>query len=205
MEAKGERNAQAWSDRPRPEASSAEDGHVDGEQFRRHLRDFPGQQTAGYGEAAAGDAEIRNPARVGAEKSYGTTVTGAARESIGTKIGTHLVPYEYVLAAAVGLEYGKEKYVARNFEKGLSETALLGSIERHLQAIKDGEDIDRPSGLPHYCLLASSVAMYVNNLVQGTMVHDLPPAKNAKLADVGELAVLFQDILNNRHRFMREA
>lgn len=204
MENEGDRNAQVWPDRSWPQAGSAAHGYVDGEQFRRHLGDFPGQQAARAPEAVAGDAEIRDPARIGLEKSYGTTVTGAARESIGTKIGTHLVPYEYVLAAAVGLEYGKEKYVARNFEKGLSETALLGSIERHLQAIKDGEDIDGPSGLPHYCLLASSVAMYVNNLVQGTIIHDLPPPKNANL-DVGQLSVLFNDILHQRCNFVCEA
>ena len=38
-----------------------------------------------------------------AEKNYGTSPTGAMRESIGTKISTHLVPYELTLAAAVGI------------------------------------------------------------------------------------------------------
>lgn len=71
------------------------------------------------------------------DKSFGMSASGAMRESIGTKISTHLVPYELTLAAAVGLNYGQEKYDARNFEQGMLATSLLGSIERHNKAIMD--------------------------------------------------------------------
>ena len=134
-----------------------------------------------------------------ASKNYGTSSTGAMRESIGTKISTHLVPYELTLAAAVGLNYGEKKYAARNFERGLPATGLLGSIERHTKAIMDGEFLDGPSGLPHYCLLASSVAMFVHNTVNGKLVDDLPEPKFLVTGGlcVGDMAERFQQYLND--------
>ena len=134
-----------------------------------------------------------------AEKNYGTSPTGAMRESIGTKISTHLVPYELTLAAAVGLNYGEKKYAARNFERGLTATGLLGSIERHTKAIMDGEFLDGPSGLPHYCLLASSVAMFVHNTVNGKLVNDLSEPKFLVTGGlcVGDMAERFQQYLND--------
>lgn len=138
---------------------------------------------------------------------YGQSVTGAVRESIGTKIKTHLVPYELILAAAVGLNYGEHKYAARNFEKGLSETDLLMSIERHTRAIMDGEFEDKDTDCPHYMLLASSVAMYVALEMRGTILRDLPtPAMRpidmpisqlAKYAKAVEDRVLKQHVKQN--------
>lgn len=126
---------------------------------------------------------------------FNQTESGAMREAIGTKIDTTLVPYELIVAVAIGLNYGREKYGARNYEKGLSYSALTGSIERHNKAIMDGEFFDAPSGLPHYTLLASSVAMLCNNIMQGTIIQDRPPEKCGR--PVGELAefaeVIFKD------------
>lgn len=103
---------------------------------------------------------------------------GAMRESIGTKVRTHLVPYELVLAAAIGLNCGEVKYDARNWEKGFALLDLTHSIERHNKAIMDGEETDEDSGLPHYVLLASSVAMLVGNMMRGIHTDDRPePAR----------------------------
>ena len=108
---------------------------------------------------------------------FASSRSGAQRESIGTKIDTTLVPYELILAAAQGLNYGAEKYSERNFELGLPMRTLLGSIERHNQALKDGENIDADSGLPHFVLLASSVAMLCHNIMQDMVEDDRPVAK----------------------------
>lgn len=106
------------------------------------------------------------------DKLFATAPTGAMRESIGTKTQTHLVPYELILCAAAGLNYGANKYTPRNFERGLSYLDLCMSIERHNRAIMDGEIYDSDSGLPHECLLASSVAMLCHNILQGVIVDD---------------------------------
>lgn len=144
----------------------------------------------------------KNQTEVGvkpATKNFGASPTGAMRESIGTKISTHLVPYELTLAAAVGLNYGEKKYAARNFEKGLTATGLLGSIERHNKAIMDGEFIDGPSGLPHYCLLASSIAMYIHNIVNGKLVNDLPEPKFSVTGGqcIGDLSERFEQFMKD--------
>lgn len=109
--------------------------------------------------------------------------TGAVRDAIAGKVDTTLVPYELILAAAIGLNYGTQKYEARNFEKGLGARVLLGSIERHCRAIMNGEYTDMDSKLPHYVLLTSSVAMFVSNVMRGTVIEDLPPP--AIYADMG--------------------
>lgn len=132
---------------------------------------------------------------VTSNKEYGTTETGATRESIGTKIDTDLVPFELMVAAAVGLGLGEHKYAARNFEKGLSYKSLINSIERHCKSLKDGEEIDADTGIPHYMLIASSTAMLVHNVMQGVVIDDRATPKTPKLS-VAELAEKGQKELN---------
>ena len=120
------------------------------------------------------------------KKSHAAEISGAQRASIGTKTDTTLVPYELVLAAAAGLNYGAVKYDERNYEKGLSYRSLCMSIERHNRAILDNEPLDEDSGLPHYVLLASSVAMLCHNVMQGVVIDNRPPPKQGR--SIAEMA-----------------
>jgi uncharacterized HAD superfamily protein len=45
--------------------------------------------------------------------------------------------------------YGSKKYDKNNWKRGLSWTSIIDCIERHLSAIKKGEDFDPESGLLH--------------------------------------------------------
>lgn len=47
------------------------------------------------------------------------------------------------------LTFGKVKYGAYNWLKGIAYSRLIAATERHLNAIKKGEDTDPESGLPH--------------------------------------------------------
>lgn len=47
------------------------------------------------------------------------------------------------------LDFGARKYAVDNWRGGFNFTRIIGSLERHLNAIKSGEDIDPESGLPH--------------------------------------------------------
>lgn len=134
--------------------------------------------------------------------SHGTTSTGAARESIGTKIDTDLVPFELIVSAAVGLGLGEYKYAARNFEKGLSYKSLINSIERHCKALKDGEEIDADTGIPHYMLVASSTAMLTHNVMQGVIIDDRAPPKKGR--SVAELAQYGQQELTKAIEFFKK-
>lgn len=128
------------------------------------------------------------------KKQYGTSATGAVRESIGTKIPTNLVPYELTAAAALGLNYGAGKYDAHNFKKGLSYTDLLESIKRHVAALERHETVDEDSGLPHWVLLCSSVAMLAHNVAQGKVIDDRPPFDPSQEVDISEMAQRFQTL-----------
>jgi hypothetical protein len=130
----------------------------------------------------------------------GQTASGAKRESIGTKIDTDLVPFELVAAAAVGLGLGEHKYAARNFEKGLSYRSLINSLERHCKALKDGEEFDADTGIPHYMLIASSTAMLVHNIMQDVIIDDRAPPKSYKL-DIADIAKVAQIELNQAIEF----
>ena len=47
------------------------------------------------------------------------------------------------------LTRGAEKYAPRNWERGMAWSNVIASLERHLAAIKAGEDYDPESGLLH--------------------------------------------------------
>jgi hypothetical protein len=47
------------------------------------------------------------------------------------------------------LTMGAQKYAERNWEKGMAWSKIIASLERHLQAIKRGEDYDKESGMLH--------------------------------------------------------
>lgn len=131
---------------------------------------------------------------------HATTESGAMRESIGTKIDTDLVPFELIVSAAVGLGLGEFKYDARNFEKGLSYRSLINSIERHCKSLKDGEEIDADTGIPHFMLIASSTAMLTHNVMQGVVIDDRAKPKNPTHS-VAELAAIGQTELNKAIEF----
>lgn len=116
-------------------------------------------------------------------------MTGAKRESIGTKTQTHLVPYEAILAIARGLNYGAEKYGAGNYKLGLSMLDLLMSVERHCRALMNGEWIDGDSQLKHVDMLASSVAVLCQNTSSGAVIWDVV-ARHPHELDISELAAM---------------
>lgn len=47
------------------------------------------------------------------------------------------------------LTKGAEKYADRNWESGMDWSKVISSLERHLAAVKNGEDYDRETGLLH--------------------------------------------------------
>lgn len=118
----------------------------------------------------------------------------AVRDNLATKLPTHLVPYELILAAAIGLEHGARKYSAHNYQKGLPLSSLYGSVERHLRAMMAGEVTDDDSGLPHYALLASSVAMLMHNIMTGRAIDDIEPSMRTVSAAAGLVHLSISDM-----------
>jgi hypothetical protein len=72
-------------------------------------------------------------------------------------------------------EYGKRKYAAWNWAKGMPWSVPLACAARHLLAMSAGEDIDNESGLPHRGHVFCNVVMllqYGRTYQEG---DDLPP------------------------------
>lgn len=55
------------------------------------------------------------------------------------------------------LGYGRKKYAAHNWRKGIEWQRCIDAAMRHLTAFNAGEDIDPESGLPHLAHAACEV------------------------------------------------
>jgi hypothetical protein len=67
-------------------------------------------------------------------------------------------------------EYGKRKYAAWNWAKGMPWSVPFACIQRHMAAWQRGEDNDPESGLPHMAHVACNVRMlllYSKNYQEG--------------------------------------
>ena len=60
-----------------------------------------------------------------------------------------LIPASFGRYTAAVLEYGAIKYDANNWRRGGDWTQILDSLQRHIDAFREGEDFDKESGLPH--------------------------------------------------------
>jgi len=60
-----------------------------------------------------------------------------------------LLAPELLFGVSEILEYGANKYAARNWEKGISYTRVFGGLMRHLWAWWGGEINDPETGKPH--------------------------------------------------------
>lgn len=74
---------------------------------------------------------------------------GAGARYNAGKTRYDLIPISALKPAADVFEYGATKYAPNNWAKGMSWTAVIGCLMRHLSAIQMGEDIDPESGEPH--------------------------------------------------------
>jgi hypothetical protein len=76
------------------------------------------------------------------------TVTGGVKDNRG-KLPVDLIPYEALRGAAEVLAYGAIKYKPNNWRLGLKWMETWSSLQRHLWAWKEGEDLDPETGKSH--------------------------------------------------------
>ncbi len=60
-----------------------------------------------------------------------------------------LIPRRALVEEARVLDFGRQKYAAWNWSKGMDWSRLIDAGLRHLTAYADGEDVDPESGLSH--------------------------------------------------------
>lgn len=81
----------------------------------------------------------------------------------GEKPRVDLVPAGAVLAIADVFTFGAKKYAPNNWRGGFDWSRLIGALERHIAAFKEGEDLDPESGLPHMAHAGCCVMMLLEH------------------------------------------
>lgn len=61
-----------------------------------------------------------------------------------------LIPSIAIEKEGAVLGFGEQKYASHNWRKGMKYSKLIDSAIRHLLKLKEGEDLDPESGLPHW-------------------------------------------------------
>lgn len=97
--------------------------------------------------------------------------TGALRYNAG-KFRPSLVPPALIEGCARGMTYGAQKYSDNNWRKGFNWTDVLDSLERHLLAFKQSEDLDEESGLHQLDLMACNLGMLMEFVKTGNGVDN---------------------------------
>jgi hypothetical protein len=75
--------------------------------------------------------------------------TGTAMRKDGDKVRHDLIPPIATNELAKVLTYGAQKYAVNNWRKGMAWSRIIGSLKRHLNALEQGEDYDKETGLLH--------------------------------------------------------
>lgn len=103
------------------------------------------------------------------------SVTGGMRIN-KSKWRPSLVPTSLKKAVATVLwnsaDVNGGKYPVNNWKKGLSWTDTMDSLERHMEAFKNGEDLDPESGLPHVWHIATNSAFLVEYFEKHKQLDD---------------------------------
>lgn len=83
---------------------------------------------------------------------------GTGKRFNSDKVRHELAPAYAQNEYAKVLTMGAEKYGAYNWQKGMDWSKVIASANRHLEAIKNGEDYDKESGLLHSAHLMCNAA-----------------------------------------------
>lgn len=101
-----------------------------------------------------------------------------------TKARLELVDPLAINGLAAVLEFGAKKYAVDNWRKGFAYTRIIGSLERHLNAIKAGELTDPESGLPHIDHVGANWMFLSFFMKERPDLNDIWYCNEAKVAEV---------------------
>ena len=128
---------------------------------------FPGGMIAGdrcglgpaaYTEVAPGFEEF-------AAQAAEQTAAGRGLRFNQGKVRVDLLPPDAIWMLAQLMTVNEAKYPDRNWEKGMPLSDVIASLERHVMALKAGEDIDPTDNQPHAVKImwnGMALAAYLN-------------------------------------------
>jgi hypothetical protein len=99
-----------------------------------------------------------------------------------TKVPMGLLPSAGKIHGAMAMKNGAAKYGPYNWrEKKIKMTIYLDAIERHLLAVRDGEDIAQDSGISHLGHIIAGAAIILDAQVMDCLIDDRPKGGPAAL------------------------
>lgn len=113
-------------------------------------------------------------------------VNGLRTDSKGTGMnpkdlfGMAKVPLGYwpetaTVLGSYGIGFGAIDYGPYNWRVAhVLALVYLEAIDRHLKALKDGEDFDTKRGAPHICFILAGAAIYADAWLHGTLIDNRP-------------------------------
>lgn len=144
--------------------------------FLANLRDLAGRDQSPEPKEEPEPAEETEPAVNGGFADLGKKDA----RSYPQKLRYELIPPEAEKGFAAALTYGAIHYSARNWEKGLLWSDIVGAIRRHLAAILEGELIDKKSGLPHSWLLHCETGFLLTMMERRPDLDNITPDGRSK-------------------------
>lgn len=86
---------------------------------------------------------------------------------------------------AMAMMEGAKKYGRYNWrDHAIDLITYTAAAERHLTALKDGEWIDRDSGIPHAAKIMACMTIILDAMNNGTLIVDRQDHSNLKTADL---------------------
>lgn len=115
-------------------------------------------------------ADIQNPITMTQLKTMNVNELGTGKRYNKGKTRIDLIPAFVREQAGRVFTKGAQKYDERNWERGMAWSNVLGSLERHLNAFKGGEDYDPETGelhMAHVMVNAMFLTQYYKTYPQG--------------------------------------
>ncbi len=111
---------------------------------------------------------------VGLRPSRANTTGNNPKDRYGlAKVPFSLIPSSTSVFLALGLKHGAKKYGPFNWRvEPVQGRVYLEAAKRHLELLLDGEDFDRDTGYHHGCFILSTMAIYMDAMVQGTLIDN---------------------------------
>lgn len=92
------------------------------------------------------------------------------------RVSPGLFPDTARIAGAMAMTEGKYKYGQYNYRiAGVLFSVYLDALDRHVMALRNGEDIDLKSGLPHSWKALACLAVLIDAQECGMLTDDRPP------------------------------